>query len=164
MCSVSAPSPLAAGCICQFSKQPHHRPDFCLNRKQSVVQWKGPGSKHCLNPVWFGDKLKSAEGQIKGKEWKRAELPAISPPITLWLYYGNIWPNYTTTASLCDQGALLVWSTLLQRWRAPHSPLMPHFHIDLWANRNVFPHMESYVIADVYVIRLLKQQYSTFLP
>ncbi len=73
-----APTLLATGCICLFSKQPHHRPDFCLNRKQSVVQWKGPGSKRRLNPVWFGDKLKSTEGKIKGKEWKRAELPAIS--------------------------------------------------------------------------------------
>lgn len=67
----SAPSLLAAGYICLFGKQPHHRPDFCLNRKQSVVQWKGPGSEHHLNPVWFGDKLKSTEGKIKEKGVKQ---------------------------------------------------------------------------------------------
>lgn len=64
----NAPSLLATGCICLSSKQPHHRPDFCLNRKQNVVQWKGPGSERRLNPVWFGDKLKSTERKIKGKE------------------------------------------------------------------------------------------------
>lgn len=64
----SAPSLLATGCICPFSKQPHHRPDFCLNRKHNVVQWKGPGLEHRLNPVWFGDKLRSAERKIKRKE------------------------------------------------------------------------------------------------
>lgn len=74
-----ASSLLATGCICLLGKQPHHRPDFCLNRKQNVVQWKGPGPEHHLNPVWFGDKLKSTERKIKGKEWDRAEQPAILP-------------------------------------------------------------------------------------
>ncbi|MEQ2168417.1 hypothetical protein GOODEAATRI_014166 [Goodea atripinnis] len=59
----TAPSLLAAGCICLFGKQPHHRPDFCLNRKQNLVQWKDSGSRLHLNPVWFGDKcLPSACG------------------------------------------------------------------------------------------------------
>lgn len=73
----SAPSLLATGCICPFSKQPHHRPDFCLNRKHNGVQWKGPGLEHRLNPVWFGDKLRSTERKIKREERNRAELPAI---------------------------------------------------------------------------------------
>lgn len=49
-----------------------NKPDFCLKRKQSVVQWKGPDSERRLNPVWFGDKLKSTERKIKGKGEKRA--------------------------------------------------------------------------------------------
>lgn len=45
-----------------------------------MVQWKAPDSERRLNPVWFGDKLKSAERKIQGKRRGNGlELPAISP-------------------------------------------------------------------------------------
>lgn len=37
--------------------------DFCVNRKHAEVQWKGLLLQRCSNPVWFGDKLKSTEGE-----------------------------------------------------------------------------------------------------
>ena len=90
---------------------------------------RAPGSERRLIPVWFGDKLKSTEGKIKGKEWNGAELPAF--PLT---YFMTLWLQHL--AKLHNNRKVFVTGTeclFKSRWRA-QSDWHKELSICLWAS------------------------------